>query len=636
LISVLIGSSQFDEVGTGVTVLANGNFVVSSPDWSNGSAVEAGAVTWVDGSAGLNGVVSQSNSLVGVVAIDAVGGYAVTALANGNYVIASDAWNNGAMTHVGAVTWANGTTGLCGHISPDNSLVGTHQGDFVGQGSNAANGVTALANGNYVVSSPTWNYNTTGNFGAVTWGNGDGGTHGPVSSSNSLIGTTPCLSDVPGPSQVTPLTNGNYVVESACWTDGATPALGAVTWASGFRPASGKVSIKNSLIGTVQYERLGAFSVTTLRNGNFVVLDTAWKNGKGAATWVSGTAGMSGLISAQNSLVGSVSGDAVGFTAAALSNGNYVIASPYWSNSGTANVGAITWANGETGLTGQVSTSNSLVGTTATDLVGYGGVTALNNGNYVVASPRWNGDVASQAGAATWLSGAGRVSATVSANNSLTGTSAKDNVGSGSVTALSNGNYVVISPQWNNDTALIAGAVTWADGAAVLAGSVSPDNSLVGTTTNDSVGSDGVTALTHGNFVVASHAWSNGVGADTWANGTRGRTGPVSANNSLIGKTVYFGPIVMALTDGNYTLTNAYSSNDAGIAAGEVTLASGSFGLVGTVQPWNSVIGMKAYAGSELVTAYDASRQRLVVGRPQENIVSLFTMDQIFADNFEP
>jgi Repeat of unknown function (DUF5650) len=636
LISKLTGSSEYDGVGTGVTVLTNGNFVVSSPDWSNGSAAEAGAVTWIDGNAGLNGVVSEGNSLVGTVAIDEVGGYAVTALANGNYVIASSDWNNGTLTHAGAVTWANGRTGLSGHISPDNSLVGTHSDDYLGQGSNAVNGVTALVNGNYVVSSPNWNYKTTGNFGAVTWGNGSSGTHGPISSSNSLTGTTPCLSDVPGPSQITRLTNGNYVVESGCWTDGTTPAIGAVTWASGFKPKLGKVSPNNSLVGAAQNERLGALGVTALSNGNFVVLDPTWKNGKGAVTWVSGTVGVAGVISAQNSLVGSVNGDYVGLSAAALSNGHYVVASPYWSTSGAANVGAVTWANGNTGLVGQVSASNSLVGTAAMDLVGYDGVTALNNDNYVVASSHWSGGAVSHAGAATWLAGASRSSGTVSSADSLIGTSANDNVGSGGVTALSNGNYVVVSPQWNNGATQIAGAATWADGVAGLAGSVSPDNSLVGTTTNDSVGSDGVVALTNGNFVVVSHAWSNGVGANTWASGTRGRTGPVSANNSLIGTTVYFGPIVMALSDGNYTLTNTYSSSDAGIAAGEITLASGNFGLVGTVQPWNSVIGMKAYAGSGIVAAYDTSRQRLVVGRPYENIVSLFTMDQIFANNLEP
>jgi hypothetical protein len=33
---------------------------------------------------------------------------------------------------------------------------------------------------------------------------------------------------------------------------------------------------------------------------------------------------------------------------------------------------------------------------------------------------------------------------------------------------------------------------------------------------------------------------------------------------------------------------------------------------------------------------YDATRHQLVVGRPVENVVSLFTMDQIFAGDFDP
>ena len=98
---------------------------------------------------------------------------------------------------------------------------------------------------------------------------------------------------------------------------------------------------------------------------------------------------------------------------------------------------------------------------------------------------------------------------------------------------------------------------------------------------------------------------------------------------------MYFGPVIAGLADGNYSVTNSYISTDAGIGVGEITLASGRFGLVGTVQPWNSVIGMHSGGGYELVSAYDTQRQRLVVGRPDENIVSLFTMDQVFADNFE-
>src|SRR5579871_5920434 len=71
LISTLTGSTADDRVGYGgVVVLANGNFVVLSPNWSNGAANFAGAVTWVDGTTGLSGAVSATNSLVGSSALD--------------------------------------------------------------------------------------------------------------------------------------------------------------------------------------------------------------------------------------------------------------------------------------------------------------------------------------------------------------------------------------------------------------------------------------------------------------------------------------------------------------------------------------------------------------------------------------
>ena len=51
-----------------------------------------------------------------------------------------------------------------------------------------------------------------------------------------------------------------------------------------------------------------------------------------------------------------------------------------------ASAGAVTWGNGTTGISGTVSAANSLVGSTASDQVGIGGITALSNGNYVVNS----------------------------------------------------------------------------------------------------------------------------------------------------------------------------------------------------------------------------------------------------------
>src|SRR5207249_9471399 len=101
----------------------------------------------------------------------------VTPLRNDNYVVVRRNWNS----RRGAVTWANGNTGITGIVSDVNSLVGTSVGDAVG-----ALGVTALSNGNYLVSSMFWN----GNSGAVTCGNGNTGITGTVSDSNAndLVG----------------------------------------------------------------------------------------------------------------------------------------------------------------------------------------------------------------------------------------------------------------------------------------------------------------------------------------------------------------------------------------------------------------------------------------------------------------
>src|SRR6185369_2504510 len=163
-------------------------------------------------------------------------------------------------------------------------------------------------------------------------------------------------------------------------------------------------------------------------------------------------------------------------------------------------------------------------GTAASDQVGYG-VTALTNGHYVVSSSGWNG----ARGAATWISGGGVTADTVSASNSLVGSTAFDGVGA-RIVALTNGNYVVASSNWNGGL----GAATWVNGSnGQPNGAVSAGNSLTGTLTTDTVSSDGVTALTNGNYVVASSKWNNTAGAATWGNGNGGTVGSIPSNPSI-------------------------------------------------------------------------------------------------------
>ncbi len=449
-------------------------------------------------------------------------------------MVASPGWQDSNGNAVGAVTWGNGLTGSTGTVNVNNSLYGSTVGDAVGSG-----GVTALTHGNYVVSSPGWqNPNLSG--GAATWGNGLGGTVGPVSAANSLVGEFSYSGDIG--TGVTALTDGNYVVSSPGWSDGATfpndTSIGAATWGNGSSGTVGFVSAANSLVGSDGngFDNVGS-GITALAGGNYVVVSPQWHNGSaqvGAVTWEAAGGGTVGPVTTSNSLVGSTDGDTIGSGGVtALTNGNYVVSSPFWQN-GAAVVGAVTWGNGSTGTTGTVGTSNSLVGSADGDYVGLGngspgtGVTALPNGNYVVSSPNWQDGAI---GAVTWVSGTSADSNVVSVANSLVGSTPNDQVGSGGITALTNGNYVVSSPFWQNAGALSAPP----PGPAARAPPPRPSRrpTALSAQANDLVSSGGVIALSDGNYVVSSPNWNNGIGAATWSSGTTGQHDQRHRNHRL-------------------------------------------------------------------------------------------------------
>ena len=198
-----------------------------------------------------------------------------------------------------------------------------------------------------------------------------------------------------------------------------------------------------------------------------------------------------------------------------------------------------------------------------------GDVTTLPNGNFVVADPEYDEGGVDNIGAVYLYRGAD-----LSLISVLKGSSADDRVGSSGVTVLSNGHYVVRSALWDNPSGPVTdvGAVTWCDGASGCTGPVTTANSLVGGSAEDSVGSDGVTALSNGHYVVRSDDWDNpsgpvtDAGAVSYGDGATGTTGMVSSANSVLG-----------------TVTNGISDVD-----------------------------------------FDALRERLIVGRGKSNIVTLF------------
>ncbi len=578
LINGVVGTLAGDAVGSGglTAVGSNANYVISSPAWST----NFGAATFVNGSSGLSSSISSSNSLVGSNSGDLISNDGITLLSNGNYVVVSSTWNSNA----GAVTFGNGSTGISGVASSTNSLVGA-AGDFVGSG-----GVTALTNGNYVIASPSWD--SVNLYGAATWGDGSLGTTGVVSFGNSIVGGT--ANDQVSSGGITALTNGNYVISSPLFDDIASD-VGAATWANGSFATMAVVTSANSIIGSTASDQVSSGGITALSNGNYVIASPVWDNAAitdaGAATWADGTTSTSDVVGIVNSIVGSSASDGVasGGITALQGNGNYVVLSPSWNG----NMGAATWADGSAAAMITVGGANSLIGSIAGDQVSSGGVTALTNGNFVVSSPVVDIGANNMAGAATWGDGTSGVTGAVAAGNSLVGSAANEMVSSSGVTALTNGNFVVSSPFWNAN----AGAATFGDGSAGITGAINAGNSLIGGA-GDTVAFDGAVALTNGNYVVISSQWTGGTGAVTLGDGTLGVVGMVNATNSLVGSggadEIGSGGVT-AFSSGGYAISSP-DFDGAGANSGAATFADSS-GIVGTVGVGNSVLGLSAGSG---------------------------------------
>ncbi len=592
LLSMLCGSSANDQAGEYVTALiGNTNAVTLTHEWSNSGKDGAGAVTWIDGTKGISGSISYTNSLVGSTTNDGSSSQVIT-LTNGNYVVSSPDWDNDSSSDAGAVTWGNGLGGTAGAISTINSLVGSKNNDHVGS-------VTALNNGNYVVSSPLWDKEKITNAGAVTWGSGDGHTVGMISASNSLVGSK--TGDQVG--SVTALTNGNYVVSAPNWDNGKITNAGVVTLLNGLNGAVGTINAAKSLVGSKKEDKVGS-KVTALANGNYVVISPAWDNftviDAGAVTWGDGVNGTVGIIRTTNSLTGSTGNDFASSYVTALTNGNYVVISPAWDNLSAKDAGAVTWGNGASGTpVGTITTKNSLVGSMNDDGI-TSTVTALANGNYVVGWPHWDNEQMSDTGAVTWGNGLEGTVGVISTSNSLIGSTANDGRRY-NITPLTNGNFVVGSPYWDNGSATDAGAVTWGNGVGGTVGIISATNSLVGSSKNDYAGSDTsgsnkITALNNGNYVVASTGWDMGstanAGAVTWGDGLGATVGAISIANSLVGsKTGDQVGSITALPNGNYVVSSPLWNNGSLTNAGAVTWRSGLSRTTGVINSVNSLTG---------------------------------------------
>jgi hypothetical protein len=614
LISTLTGSSAIDKVGSNVRALPNGNFVVYSPYWDNGMIEDAGAITWGNGVTGMQGKISAANSLIGSYDMQFSFATELIVLPSGNFVVVAPMWRKGRDENVGAVTWVDGSKGIAGEVSETNSLVGAKGRDAVGSG-----GITVLTNGNFVISSPTWIDPVTTNPGAATWVNGSKGIKGLIDEQNSLI----CSG-----TGVVALTNGNYVVVSAAWPY-VNSIQGAATWCDGTVGRIGRIDRTTSLVS----EKIGDFArvgIRPLTNGNYLVLTPDWSNNGiskvGAVTWCDGTKVTTGTVNATNSVIGTTKDEQLGaYDVVALTNGKYVISSPNWINDQGNYVGAIRVCDGNQISTGNLNSSNSLIGFKENDWQKYH-IVGLPSGDFVTLSPYWKNQSGVAVGAVLWASSTEvKVGAANMEESALIGGRLGDFSGA-SIVPLSNSNYLVVAPNLVYQN--LTGGVTWIQGGA-RAATISLSNTLIG------VPNVGVRALPNGNYVVNSP--DSGpfadkyLGALVWGDGTRGTGGTINPSNALLSfvNNAFSGyMIVVPIPNGDYyVITPDFPGNfpRLGPDTGAVTWLNGSKALSGEINSCNSVIAQTYQSYYRVTAAYNSVHKYLLVGRANDKIVSVFS-----------
>jgi hypothetical protein len=612
----LVGDTADDQVGSGyIRVLTNGNYVVVSPSFDDGANADVGAVTWGNGATGITGVVSSTNSLVGATAAD---GYDATTsqqvwvipLTNGAYVSAWPSFDKDGMTDVGAVVWSTGTVGITGVVNADMATVGESANDRVGYydfepgsfgTSYGTDGVYALDDGNYMLVTPDWG----GGRGAATWWNGNELVTGTVNTDNSVFGNS--MSDQFGSGGLQKLSNGNVLIFSKQFGD----TKGAVTWLNGSNGRDmngqfGVASAQNSLVGAqstdyVGYDINGVQSSVAreVGGGRFVVMSTAWDNpdnsqqDAGALTWGSITAGISGTISAENSLIGQDYQTFYGdnsqfFKTYDLGNGAFVLLFRQIRLDGSQKDAAM-WVTSTVMLTGTISSTNALLSGVEKEI---DSVMVLPNSNYLVVASRWNG----ARGAVTLGDGANGTVGVISSTNSVVGGTAGDAVGWNLTAVMSNGTYLLGSDFWDSPTATNVGAWRVMTMSQPTAGVLDTSNSIVGTAAGDRIGQ--YKAIVANGFLLGSENWDNGtitdVGAFTWVPAA-GMTGVVTVGNSFIGARAgdKFGSgLKMLSSDARNIVIISPNWNNRRIAkAGAVTVLPADRMVIGTVSYANSIVG---------------------------------------------
>jgi len=481
LIASIYGDNAFDLIGFesefgrgGIIGLPNSNYVINSPVDDDGGIENSGSVRLVDGSTG-----AQIGSLVGDTLGDQMGSGGITVLPNNNFVIVTLLDDEGGIEDASSVRLVNGTSGaqIGGTVAGDTSS------DLLGLG-----GITVLANNNFVIASPADDEGSIVRAGSARLM--DGTTGAQIGS--TLAGDT---TDDKVAMHVAALANSNFVIASPNETEGGISHAGTVRLMNGTTGAQ----IGSTLVGDAALDSLGSQGIFSLANNNFVIASVFDDEGgivdAGSIRLVDGVTG----VQIGSTLTGDTTLDLLGLIGiTVLANNNFVIAAPFDDEGGIVNAGSTRLVDGGTGA----QIGNTLVGNVEDDRLGSGfGAVALANSNFVVLAPEKDEGGIVNAGSVRLVDGA----TGSQIGSTLAGDTEHDQMGSSGITVLVNDNFVVGTTFDDEGGVANAGSVRLVDGTTGA-----QIGMLAGDETSDLLGSHGVTALANGNFVIVSASDSEG------------------------------------------------------------------------------------------------------------------------------
>src|SRR5438034_1130684 len=326
-IASIYGNAAGDSLGplahTSITALPNGNFVIASPSADEGGIVSACSVRLVNGTTGA----PIGSAIVGNAASDSLGSGGVTALPNGNFVIASPEDDEGGIVDAGSVRLVDGTTGA----PIGSAIVGNAASDSLGSG-----GVTALPNGNFVIASPSEDAGGIVNAGSVRLVSGTTGAPIGIAIVGDVAGDF--LGSGDGSGGITALPNGDFVIASPGDDVGGIVDAGSVRLANATRRAS----VVSAIVGNAACDTLGSGGITALPNGNFVIVshieDVGGIVNAGSVRLVDGTTG----APIGSAITGGVNGDVSGALVTPSAAGNFfILGLPLWNKNGIVDSGMV-------------------------------------------------------------------------------------------------------------------------------------------------------------------------------------------------------------------------------------------------------------------------------------------------------